>query len=88
MQYGLVIALMITALTWGGWTLVDEPLPAGSPGPESEALADEVLAAIHYDAWRLTGVVEWTSLENESTSGIDSATGRGCSGTTIRYGSI
>jgi len=35
-------------------------LPAGSPGPESEALADEVLAAIHYDAWRQTGVVEWT----------------------------
>ena len=60
MKYSLVIALMITALTWGGWTLVDEPLPAGSPGPESEALADEVLAAIHYDAWRLTGVVEWT----------------------------
>lgn len=60
MKYVLAIAFILAVLTWGGWTLVDEPLPAGFPGSESEALADQILAAIRYDAWKQTGAIEWT----------------------------
>ncbi|MEQ1502958.1 MAG: hypothetical protein ABMB14_12045 [Myxococcota bacterium] len=37
-----------------------EPRPAIAPGPDAEALADRVAAAVAIDAWAATGAVEWS----------------------------
>ncbi|MEM6316456.1 MAG: hypothetical protein AAF960_02240 [Bacteroidota bacterium] len=37
-----------------------EPRPQGIKGPEAEALAQKVLAAIDKPAWDTTGVIQWT----------------------------
>lgn len=38
---------------------IHEPLPEGKEGPEAEALADKMLAAVDYPAWDTTCLVQW-----------------------------
>ncbi|MEL6636429.1 MAG: hypothetical protein AAFW73_22265 [Bacteroidota bacterium] len=38
----------------------NEPRPQGQTGPDAEALADKMLAAIDAAAWDTTGVIQWT----------------------------
>ena len=35
-------------------------LPEVKPGPEADVLARKMMAAVHDDAWRATGAVQWT----------------------------
>lgn len=49
-----VLGLVLT-----GWAM-NEPLPHGEPGPDADALARQVQAAIGLDAWEQTGAVSWT----------------------------
>ena len=39
--------------------LMDEPLPAGKSGPQADALAEKMLAAINHPAWENTGAISW-----------------------------
>jgi hypothetical protein len=45
--------------------LVNKPLPKGEKGPQAEALADEILAAIDIEAWQAIPLVAW-SFRNEN----------------------
>jgi hypothetical protein len=40
--------------------LADEDRPTGRPGPEAEALADRLEAAVGREAWERTGAIRWT----------------------------
>lgn len=53
-------ALVVLFLVGLGATLaLARPLPTGAPGPEAEALAERVAAAIGADAWARTGAVKF-----------------------------
>jgi hypothetical protein len=41
----------------------NEPRPEGQPGPEADALARTMEAAVHKDAWDRTGAVRWSFFE-------------------------
>ncbi|HEX2899338.1 MAG TPA: hypothetical protein VHS96_06430 [Bacteroidia bacterium] len=43
-----------------GYLVVDKKLPEGVEGPEAEALADKMLAAVNKPAWDSLGVLEFT----------------------------
>lgn len=49
----LIVGAIITGL------ILNEPLPKGQEGPEADALAQKMLAAIGKEAWDTTGVVQW-----------------------------
>lgn len=42
------------------WGKAHHPRPPAAAGPEAEALAQRVMAAVHVDAWSRTGAVRWT----------------------------
>lgn len=50
----LVLAIVLAA------TALADPRPEGTPGPEAEALADAMTAAINQEAWDATGAVKWS----------------------------
>ncbi len=53
---GVVAACAVAGL------VLDEPPPAGAPGPRAEALADRMLASVNAAAWAETGAVRFTFL--------------------------
>ncbi len=57
-RIGLFLGVLIAAVFLFIW-LKSEPLPKGKTGPEAEALAQKVLAAINKTAWDSTGAVTW-----------------------------
>lgn len=56
---GVILLLGILALAVFAYSL-HEPLPHGTPGPEADALARSMEAAVHKDAWDRTNVVRWS----------------------------
>jgi hypothetical protein len=52
------IALLLFAVL-AGW-MANEPRPQGQAGPEADALAEKMQAAVDTDAWRRTGAVRWS----------------------------
>jgi len=40
--------------------MADEPLPEGTEGPRAELLADKMLDALNYEAWKEVGAVGWS----------------------------
>ncbi|MGB5697523.1 MAG: hypothetical protein WBM46_17860 [Polyangiales bacterium] len=57
-----VLILGALALVAVGYSL-SEPRPDGRPGPEADALAHSMEAAVHKDAWDRTGAVRWSFFE-------------------------
>ncbi len=55
----IVIGVLVFSLLITGWYL-HESKPVGQPGPEAEALAQKMLAAIHKAEWDSTGAIQWT----------------------------
>ena len=55
---GGFIVLMVLGLAITGWVM-NKPLPEGKSGPEAEALADEMLAAINIEAWDDLALLQW-----------------------------
>jgi hypothetical protein len=56
----LVLFLVVGAALLGGWFWIQEPLPEWKTGPEAEALAQRMLAAVDAPAWERTGAVLWS----------------------------
>ncbi len=56
----LVLLATILLLLAGGYLYLNEPLPSGNTGPQADALAEKMLAAIHHQNWDSTGAVAWT----------------------------
>lgn len=55
----VLFVVLILLLLLAGW-LISEPRPVGRPGPEADALARRVEAAVNAEAWReKTGAVWW-----------------------------
>ena len=54
---GLLAFLIVTALAV--YLFAHEPRPVGTPGPDAEALADRMLAAVDAAAWDTTAYVAW-----------------------------
>jgi hypothetical protein len=53
--------LLVLAALFGALLLIlRNPLPRGTPGPEADARARAMLAALGGDAWARTGAVRWT----------------------------
>jgi len=51
---GLVVLLAIGLYLWA-----DHPRPEGRPGPDADAFARRLQAAVDIDAWEATGYVRW-----------------------------
>lgn len=58
----LIAVLMVVAIAGGLYYYYqnDEPLPEGIEGPKAEQLADNMLAALNYEAWDETGAIKWS----------------------------
>lgn len=56
---GALLALLVIGGAVALW-IADEPRPEGTPGPEADALARRVMAAVEHEAWQKTGAVAWT----------------------------
>jgi hypothetical protein len=56
----LIVALLALAVV--GYSL-NEPRPEGEPGPEADALARTMEAAVGKEAWDRTGAVRWSFFE-------------------------
>lgn len=56
-----VVALGVLGLVGLGILLavLHEPLPAGTPGPDADALATRMVEAVDGEAWNQTGAVAW-----------------------------
>ena len=52
--FGVAIVIAITVMS--------EDRPAGTAGPEADALAAQMIASVDGDAWEQTGAVRWTML--------------------------
>lgn len=52
-----ILALVLVMVLMGWW--MSKPLPQGIQGPEADALAQRMLAAINHEAWMQTGAVAW-----------------------------
>ncbi|MFK7928625.1 MAG: hypothetical protein AB8H79_10590, partial [Myxococcota bacterium] len=48
------------AVCLGGLFFLHESHPVSAPSAEADALAREMIAAVHADAWENTGAVSWT----------------------------
>ena len=44
----------------------DKPLPTGEQGEKADQLAQKVLSAINYEAWKSTRFVQWTFVEKRN----------------------
>lgn len=51
--------LILVALGGIGYLVLDKKLPEGKQGPEAEALADKMLAALNKPAWDSLGALHW-----------------------------
>jgi len=61
-----LLAFMLVSMVAGvvAGFVIDQPRPVGTPGPEAEALARRMEAAVHADRWAETGALEWTFFVN------------------------
>lgn len=59
------LVALAAAGSLGVYLLVHEPRPIGEPGPEAEARATRMLAAVRGEAWDATGAVQWTFFGHE-----------------------
>jgi hypothetical protein len=57
-----ILILGLVALVAVGYSLSD-PRPSGQSGPEADALARSMEAAVNKDAWDKTGAVRWSFFE-------------------------
>lgn len=57
-----VVVSAVAAVVAG--LVLDEPRPVGTPGPEADALARRMEAAVRADRWEQTGAVQWTFFVN------------------------
>ncbi len=57
-----ILILGILGLVVLGYSL-NEPRPEGQPGPEADALARSMEAAVNKEAWDRTGAVRWSFFE-------------------------
>lgn len=53
------VIVLIVALIFGVVKMLDQPRPDGVVGPEADALARRMMAAVDVDAWQRTGAVRW-----------------------------
>jgi len=58
----LILILGLVALVVAGYSL-NEPRPEGKPGPEADALARSMEAAVDAEAWKRTNAVRWSFFE-------------------------
>jgi hypothetical protein len=58
---GLILFILLTFLILK--IAFDKDLPSGNKGPEAEALAQNMLAAINYSAWDTLSYAKWTFRE-------------------------
>ena len=56
---GITLAVLIAGLLIAGWA-IDKERPAGQSGAAAEALAEDMLEAIHHEAWQDTRFIRWT----------------------------
>jgi len=54
-----ILILGLVALVAAGYS-ANDPRPEGQPGPEADALARSMEAAVHKGAWDKTGAVRWS----------------------------
>ena len=59
-KYFFLAILFLITLAGCSYLWLDKPLPKGRVGPEAEALADRMLAAVNSEAWDSLALVEWT----------------------------
>ncbi len=59
---GAILVLGILAIVVVVYSM-NEPRPEGTPGPEADALARSMEAAVDKDAWDRTGAVRWSFFE-------------------------
>lgn len=55
---GIVLLVLVALAFIAGW-IASEPLPAGTAGPEAEALAEKMQAATAQAAWDSTHYISW-----------------------------
>jgi hypothetical protein len=55
----LIVVALLAVVLGVAYFLADRPLPEGRPGPEADAMARRMMAAIDHSAWQGTGAVTW-----------------------------
>ena len=60
MKNFLIVILVIVITGTIAFFIVDEPFPEGKAGPDAEALAEDMLNAINYEAWEKIPIVAWS----------------------------
>jgi hypothetical protein len=58
-KFFTILAAIILIVAIALWQ-ISEPRPVGQRGPQAEALADKMLAAIDVEAWESIALVSWT----------------------------
>jgi hypothetical protein len=56
---GIIAAVLVVGLLIAAWAL-DQDRPEGQQGPAAEAMAEQMLEAIDYEAWQHTRFLRWT----------------------------
>lgn len=60
MKKFLIVILIIIVAATISFLILDEPLPEGDAGPDAEALAEDMLDAIHHKEWEKIAFVGWS----------------------------
>ena len=60
MKKFLVVILIIIVTATISFFIIDDPLPEGDSGPDAEALAEDMLDAIHHNDWENIAFVGWS----------------------------
>ena len=58
------------------YSIYNEPLPEGKPGPAADALAEKMLQAVHGDAYQNTSYLEWSFRNGAHTYKWNKANGK------------
>ncbi|MFT5922772.1 MAG: hypothetical protein ACI8TS_002112 [Flavobacteriales bacterium] len=58
------LALFLSAAGVAAYFYYDKPVPEGNSGPQADALAEKVLAALNYADWDSTNYVTWSFLDS------------------------
>jgi hypothetical protein len=60
LRWLIVIAIVVIIGGFITWVILNNPRPKGTPGPEAELLAKELLHSVNASAWKETGAVRFT----------------------------
>lgn len=76
--FKIVVGLFVLALVLFGilYIIYNEPMPTGRKGPAADQLAQKMLEAVNYDAYKDTRFIEWSFLDGAHNYKWDKENGK------------